>query len=111
MQIIDLVESYRDLASGITEVYLSCVSQRTNEIMKVLTIIATIFIPLSFIVGIYGMNFDPDVSSWNMPELRLYWGYPFVWLVIVAAGGGMLLHFYRRGWLTRDRFTGAPGDE
>ncbi|MEW6252582.1 MAG: magnesium/cobalt transporter CorA [Planctomycetota bacterium] len=99
VQIIDLVETYRDIASGITEVYLATVSQRTNEIMKVLTIIATIFIPLTFIVGVYGMNFDPDTSPWNMPELRWYWGYPVIWLVMLAAAGGMLLYFWRRGWL------------
>jgi magnesium transporter len=102
VQMIDLVESYRDLSSSITEVQLARVNQRTNEIMKVLTIIATIFIPLSFIVGVYGMNFDSRASPWNMPELGWYWGYPMVWLILLGAAGGMLSYFHRRGWLRRD---------
>ncbi|HKY33822.1 MAG TPA: magnesium/cobalt transporter CorA [Candidatus Polarisedimenticolia bacterium] len=93
VQILDMVETYRELASGLMEIYLSSLSQRMNEVMKVLTIIATIFIPLTFIAGVYGMNFD-----W-MPELRWRWGYP------VAMGGmallalSMLLAFARRGWI------------
>ncbi len=99
IQIVDLVESYRDISSGITEVYLSSVSQRTNEIVKVLTVISTIFMPLTFIVGIYGMNFDTQASPWNMPELHWYWGYVLVWVVMVAVIVAMLLFFYRRRWL------------
>jgi len=102
IQILDLVDNYRDTVTGITEVHLASVSQRTNEIMKVLTIIATIFIPLTFIVGVYGMNFDPDRSPWNMPELRWYWGYVLVWLVMIAATAAMLVYFYRKGWMGRD---------
>ncbi|MFH0981627.1 MAG: magnesium/cobalt transporter CorA [Planctomycetota bacterium] len=101
IQIVDLVESYRDISSGLTDVYLSSVSQRTNEIVKVLTVISTIFMPLTFIVGLYGMNFDTDASPWNMPELHWYWGYPLVSAVMVAVTAGMLLFFYRRGWLRR----------
>jgi magnesium transporter len=101
VQIIDLVESYRDISSGITEVYLSALSQRTNEIMKVLTIISTIFIPLTFIVGIYGMNFDTGRSPWNMPELRWYLGYPMVWVVMVAVALPMVFFFRKRGWIGR----------
>ena len=98
IQIVDLVETYRDIASGITEVYLSSVSQHTNEIMKVLTIIATIFIPLTFIVGVYGMNFDP-ASPLNMPELRWYYGYPLLWLLMLLIATAMLLLFRRMaGW-------------
>jgi magnesium transporter len=102
IQIVDLVESYRDISSGLTDVYLSSVSQRTNEIMKVLTVLSTIFMPLTFIVGVYGMNFDTDVSPWNMPELHWYWGYPAVLVACGLVTAGMLLFFYRRGWLRRD---------
>jgi len=99
IQIIDMLESYRDMASGLMEFYLSALSNRMNEIMKVLTIIATIFIPLTFIAGIYGMNFNPDASPWNMPELNWEYGYPFFWVLMVLIGGAMALFFRRRGWL------------
>jgi magnesium transporter len=98
VQIIDIVETYREMGSDLTDLYLSSLSNRMNEIMRVLTVIATIFMPLSFIVGVYGMNFDTD-SPWNMPELHWKYGYEFVWFVIVAATVGMLYFFYRRGWL------------
>ena len=79
VQLMDLVESYRDVLSGLMELYLSSVGIRTNEIMKVLTVISSIFIPLTFIVGIYGMNFAPEANGkklpWNMPELYQPWGY------------------------------------
>ena len=93
IQIIDTVEIYRDSVSGLLDLYLSSVSQRTNEIMKVLTVMATIFIPLTFLVGVYGMNFD------YMPELRWRWGYPLLWLVMIACVAGMLVTFHRRKWL------------
>jgi magnesium transporter len=99
IQIMDMMESYRDMASGLMELYLSSLSNRMNEIMKVLTIIATIFIPLTFIAGIYGMNFDPDVSPWNMPELAWKYGYPVVWAIMIGLGGVMLLYFRKLGWL------------
>ena len=76
IQVIDTVETLRDMVSGMLDIYLSSVSNRMNEVMKVLTIIATIFIPLSFIAGLYGMNFERSASPWNMPELGWYWGYP-----------------------------------
>jgi magnesium transporter len=98
-QIIEIVESYRDMASGLMDLYLSSVSNRMNEIMKVLTIIATIFIPLTFIAGIYGMNFNTDASPLNMPELKWRYGYPAVWILMLAIGGVMLLFFRRVGWL------------
>ncbi|HPM24313.1 MAG TPA: magnesium/cobalt transporter CorA [Phycisphaerae bacterium] len=103
IQILDLVESYRDISSGITEIYLSSVSQRTNEIVKVLTIISTIFIPLTFLAGLYGMNFNYQASPWNMPELHSYWGYPVLLAVMIATAGAMLLLFRRRGWLGGER--------
>ena len=67
--------------------------------MKVLTIMATIFIPLGFIAGVYGMNFDPGASGWNMPELRWSFGYPFALGLMAAVAGGQLWYFWRRGWL------------
>ena len=108
IQLIDLVESYRDIASGITDVYLSSLSHRTNEIMKVLTIISTIFIPLTFLAGVYGMNFHVDKSPWNMPELAWYWGYPFFWLVNIAVAAVMLIYFWRRGWIGGPRAKSEP---
>lgn len=99
IQIIDLVETYREMASDLTDVYLSSVSNRMNEIMKVLTIIATIFIPLTFIAGIYGMNFNPEVSPWNMPELNWVFGYPFSLGLMAGTAIIMLLFFRRKGWL------------
>lgn len=99
VQLLDLLENFRDIAAALTDVYLSSATFRANEIMKVLTIIATIFIPLTFIVGVYGMNFDPDVSRYNMPELRWRYGYPAV-LALMAAVAGALLHYFRRKeWL------------
>lgn len=101
IQIVDLVESYRDISAGLTDVYLSSVSQRTNEIMKVLTVLSTIFMPLTFIVGVYGMNFDTRASPWNMPELHWAWGYPMALGMCAAVTITMLVFFYRRGWLSR----------
>ena len=95
---LDLVESYREMASSLLEVYLSSLSNRMNDVMKVLTMIATVFIPLSFIVGLYGMNFDRGVSAWNMPELGMRYGYPLLWLVMLGVVAGMLVFFRRRGW-------------
>lgn len=99
IQIMDIVETYRETASDLMDVYLSSVSTRLNEIMKVLTIIATIFIPLGFIASLYGMNFDPEVSPWNMPELRWYLGYPFSLGLMLLLALGLLYFFRRRGWL------------
>jgi magnesium transporter len=98
-QLMELVEHHRDLASGLLDLYLTIVSNRMNDIMKVLTIMATIFIPLGFIAGLYGMNFDPDVSRWNMPELAWPFGYPFAIGLMGLVAGGMLFYFRRKGWL------------
>lgn len=97
LRIIDLLETYREQTSSLMEVYLSSVGQRTNEVMKVLTVIATLFMPLSFIVGLYGMNFDTS-SPWNMPELGWRYGYPMVLGVMAAVVVGFLWFFRRRGW-------------
>jgi magnesium transporter len=81
-------------------------STQMNEVMKVLTIIATIFIPLGFIASVYGMNFDSAVSPWNMPELRWYLGYPFALGLMGMLAGGLLYHFRRRGWIGSARDVG-----
>jgi magnesium transporter len=99
VQQLEILESYRESASNLMEVYLTTISNRMNEIMKVLTVIATIFIPLTFIVGLYGMNFDTHASPWNMPELRWYWGYPACLSLMAVVGGGLLFYFWRRGWI------------
>jgi magnesium transporter len=99
VQVMDMVETYRELSSGLMDVYLSAVSNKMNEIMKVLTIVSTIFIPLTFVAGIYGMNFNTEKSPYNMPELNWYWGYPLCWAVMIAIAFSLLLFFWRRGWL------------
>lgn len=93
IQVIDTIETFRDMVSGMLDIYLSSVSNRMNEVMKVLTIIATIFIPLTFIAGVYGMNFA------NMPELQWPWGYYAIWGIMILIAGGMLIYFKRKGWL------------
>ena len=98
IQIMDLIETYRDMSSSMLDIYLSSVSNRMNEVMKVLTIIATIFIPLTFITSLYGMNFINPASPWAMPELHWYFGYPIVWLVMITITIGMVLFFKRKKW-------------
>lgn len=93
IQIIDTIESYRDILAGMLDIYLSTLSNRMNEVMKVLTIIATIFIPITFIAGVYGMNFK------FMPELEWRWGYVMVWAIIVVAAGIMIGFFKKKQWL------------
>jgi magnesium transporter len=93
IQVIDTIETFRDMISGMLDIYLSSISNRMNAVMKVLTIIATIFMPLTFIAGIYGMNFK------YMPELEWRWGYPAVWLVVVFIGISMLIYFKKKRWL------------
>ncbi len=93
IQVIDVIETFRDMVSGMLEVYLSSVSNKMNEVMKVLTIIATIFMPMTFIAGVYGMNFK------FMPELEWHWGYPAVWSVILFLGVIMLVYFRKKRWL------------
>jgi magnesium transporter len=95
MQIVDIIETYRDLASGLMQTYLSVVGNRTNDVMKVLTIMASIFIPLTFIAGVYGMNFE------FMPELAWRWAYPAVLLFMGSSGVGLLLYFRHLGWIGR----------
>ncbi|NGP88164.1 magnesium/cobalt transporter CorA [Aliifodinibius halophilus] len=98
IQIIDNIENYRDTILGLHDMYMSYTSNKMNEVMKVLTVIATIFIPLTFIAGIYGMNFDPQVSPYNMPELSWYWGYPASIALMLATAAVMIIYFKRKGW-------------
>ena len=93
IQIIDTIESFRDLMAGLLDIYLSTISNRMNAIMKMLTIMATIFIPLTFIAGIYGMNFD------YMPELKWHWAYPALWVIFISILVGMLAWFKHKKWL------------
>jgi len=99
IQLMDMVETYREMAAALADEYMSAMSHRMNEIMKVLTIIATIFIPLSFIAGLYGMNFDPQASPLNMPELSWRYGYPAALAVMAAVAGGLLYWFRKRKWI------------
>lgn len=106
-QVLDLLETYRERTGSLVDVYLSSISNRMNEVMKVLTIIATIFIPLSFISGVYGMNFDTS-SPWNMPELHWRFGYFYALGLMAAVAGLLLTYFARKGWLS-DRDDSGPG--
>lgn len=99
IQVIDMLENLREITSGLVDLYHSNIGNRMNEIMKVLTLIATIFIPLSFIAGLYGMNFDSEHSPWNMPELGWYFGYPLALLFMLAVAGVQLYLFKRKGWI------------
>ena len=94
---IEQIDAGRDLANSLMEVHLSTLGHRTNEAMRTLTVIATLFIPLSFLAGLYGMNFDPS-SPWNMPELRWRYGYPFALGLMLATTVGLVLYLRRKGW-------------
>ncbi|PIZ51030.1 magnesium and cobalt transport protein CorA [Candidatus Woesearchaeota archaeon CG_4_10_14_0_2_um_filter_33_13] len=93
IQIIDSIETFRDMVTGMIDIYLSSVSNKMNEVMKVLTIFASIFIPLTFLVGVYGMNFH------FMPELDWKWSYPILWIIMLGSAGTMVYFFRKRGWL------------
>jgi magnesium transporter len=92
IQILEIIEAYRELAASLMDVYMSTMGNKLNEIMKFLTVISTIFIPLTFIVGVYGMNFE------NMPELKGEWSYFIVWGIMLAVAGGLIFYFWRKGW-------------
>ena len=93
IQVIDTIETFRDMLSGMLDIHLSSISNKTNEVMKVLTIIATIFMPLTFLAGVYGMNFK------FMPELERQWGYPVILLIMLVVGLAMVFYFKRKKWL------------
>ena len=103
VQVVDLLETYRDLGSGLTDLYMSSVSNRLNQVMKVLTIISTIFIPLSFVAGVYGMNFDRSAGATNMPELGWRFGYVGCLALMGTIALVMLGYFWRKGWLRKEQ--------
>ncbi|MEL7499849.1 MAG: magnesium/cobalt transporter CorA [Planctomycetota bacterium] len=111
IQIIDLLDNYRELCANLRDYHMSVVSNRMNEVMKTLTITGTIFIPLTFIAGIYGMNFNTQLPG-NMPELNLPYGYVFAWILMIATGLGLLAFVWRKGWLesSEDRVEMSPRD-
>jgi magnesium transporter len=98
--LMDLAESYRESSSSLLDLYLSMISQRMNEIMKVLTIISTIFIPLGFLAGLWGMNFN-TASPFNMPELGWRFGYPTALGLMGLVAVCLLIFFWRKGWIGR----------
>ncbi|GAA3944878.1 magnesium/cobalt transporter CorA [Allohahella marinimesophila] len=98
VNIIELLETYHEITSGMLDLYLSNATHRLNEVMRVLTVISVLFMPPTFLVGVYGMNFDTSASPLNMPELASPYGYLFVWLAIISMMGGMLLYFRKKRW-------------
>lgn len=104
IQLMDIVETYREIASGLIDIYISSMSAKLNEIMKVLAIISTIFMPISFIAGFFGMNFNTE-SPWNMPELAWRFGYFYAIFLMLCSVCGMLYFFYRKGWIGLPRWA------
>jgi magnesium transporter len=111
VQVMDMVETYREITSGLHDVYLSSIANRTNEIMKVLTIISTFFIPLTFLAGLYGMNFDTNASPYSMPELRYAYGYPLLLLAMLLIACLLAVFFWRKGWLFNKEQLDSPRDD
>jgi magnesium transporter len=97
--ILDLLETFRDATRNLMDLYLSSLTIRTNEIMRVLTVISSIFIPLTFLAGVWGMNFDRSVSPLNMPELGWHFGYPYALGLMLTVAIGMIIYFKRKKWL------------
>ncbi|MBW2527245.1 MAG: magnesium/cobalt transporter CorA [Deltaproteobacteria bacterium] len=111
LQVNEFVEGARERASDLADLYMVMVGERTNRVMQLLTIVATIFIPLTFLCGLYGMNFDPEVSPYNMPELKWRYGYPAFWGAMILLFVGMLWYFRRKGWLgSPDGSSQTPSD-
>ncbi|MGH7202230.1 MAG: magnesium/cobalt transporter CorA [Planctomycetaceae bacterium] len=100
MQLLEVAETYREICADLRDALSASVTNRTNETVKVLTIISTIFIPLGFIAGVYGMNFDPEASRWNMPELEWDYGYPFALGLMGVVAIALLIYIWRRGWFS-----------
>ncbi|MCB1468802.1 MAG: magnesium/cobalt transporter CorA [Rhizobiaceae bacterium] len=100
-QLLDMVEVYREISQGLVDLHLSAISNRMNEIMKVLTIISMIFLPMSFLTGLYGMNFV-TTSPYNLPELKWKFGYFWALGLMLTSAGGMLYYFWRKGWIGKD---------
>ena len=103
VHLLDLTETFREMVGDLRDLYMTILSNRTNETMRVLTLMATIFIPLTFIAGVYGMNFDPEASPYNMPELEWFYGYPFAIALMTASLVSSLAYYAWRGWLRIDR--------
>ena len=99
LRLIEMVESQRDMLTGLLDMHLSLTQARTNEVISFLTIVSVIFIPLTFLAGIWGMNFDPEASPWNMPELKSYLGYPLALGFMAAVALGTILFFKKKKWL------------
>lgn len=95
VQVIDMVETYREMAGGLNDLYMAAVGNRMNEIMKVLTIMASVFIPITFVAGVYGMNFE------HIPELSWRYSYPLFWFICAGTVTGLLIYFHRKGWIGR----------
>jgi magnesium transporter len=110
VQLMDLLESYRDITGDVRDYYLSTIRNRMNEIMKSLTLIATIFLPLSFIASLFGMNFNTAVSKWNMPELNWKYGYPYALALMLVVAVGMYWWFRWRGYLARLSIEPTEGE-
>ncbi len=115
VQVMDMVETYRELSSSLMDVYLSSINNRMSDVMKTLTVVSSIFIPLTFVAGVYGMNFNTSTSPLNMPELNAYWGYPLCLLGMGAMGLTLFYIFWRKGWLESsviepDNFLDSSGD-
>ena len=102
VQIMDIIGNYREMASSLMDIYLSGMSIRLNDIMRVLTVISSIFIPLTFIAGVYGMNFDKDAGPLSMPELKKPYGYVICLAFMAFVAFGQLFIFWRKGWLKKD---------
>ncbi|MEF2073810.1 magnesium/cobalt transporter CorA [Consotaella aegiceratis] len=98
-QLIDLNDTYRDTVSGLIDLHMTLSAARTNEVVNLLTVISAIFIPLGFLAGLWGMNFNPDMSDWNMPLTQSRYGYPIALAVMAAIGIGLLAYFRRRRWI------------
>ncbi|MGB1540354.1 MAG: CorA family divalent cation transporter, partial [Rickettsiales bacterium] len=101
LQLLEFADAFTQVANDVRDIYHTSVAARLNDIMRVLTIMASIFIPLGFLAGLYGMNFDTN-SPYNLPELSFRYGYPVLISIMVLLGGGMLVYFWRKGWLQSD---------
>lgn len=110
VQVSEFVDSSRERASDLGDLYQTMVTERTNRVMKTLTIVATIFIPLTFLCGVYGMNFDTQVSPYNMPELRWRYGYPAFWVAVMVTSLAMIGLFWRKGWIGEGQDRGKKRD-
>lgn len=111
LRILELIETHRDTCLGVRELYQSRLSNHTNDVMKILAIITTLFTPLTFIAGVYGMNFNPDKSPLNMPELNWHYGYPFAIGLMIVVFIGMLYYLFRKGWLGRSAQSRDENDD